>query len=266
VNLDKYRLGTPHAAQGKLWSKLKDHFRKNQQRDKKYTLPLVVNGKLHPFASTDELLRRVVSPYYGKGSPEDCQITLQIAVLLGETSKGQLQKYSDDYLGLDCNGFVGNYMWHEWAPPAPWNQDAQRDDPGPSSLISSLLKFGTEIKTIDEIRPEKIHIFGLVDSAFKVVPGGSARIGHLMITEPSRFMKSYAFNSFGGLDLRLGKQGVYQSPAYWTVESTGQLGLVESWYAIQQVKGHRGRDVPGVFRVFRGSKGEFMNVRIAALD
>src|SRR5262245_52625418 len=112
VHVDKYHIGHPADAQGKLWSKLKDHFHKH--RDKSYALSLIVNRVQHDFRSTDELLRRVVSPYYGKGSPEDCQITLQIAVMLGESSKGQLQKYCDDYLGLDCNGFVGNYLWHEW--------------------------------------------------------------------------------------------------------------------------------------------------------
>lgn len=266
VSIDKYHLGAPDPAQGKLWSKLKAHFHEHRKHNTGYALPLTVNSETHEFRSTDELLRRVVSPFYGKGSPEDCQITLQLAVLLGETTKANLQRYSDKYLGLDCNGFIGNYLWHEWGQPVPWHMDPGRHDPGPSALIDSLLKFGQIVKTVDEIKPERIHILAEVNNAYKVIPGGSAGVGHIMITEPKSFMKSFTFNSFGGLDPKLGQQGIYQSPAHWTVESTGHMGLVDSWYVFQQVNGQHNKPVPGVFRVFRGSKGQFMNVRISALD
>src|SRR5437667_7680775 len=55
------------------------------------------------------------------------------------------------------------------------------------------------------------------------------------------------------------------APAYWVVESTGGKGLVESWYAFQPAHDKRGKDVPGVFKVFRGSKGSEFPVRVFEL-
>src|SRR5688500_4815938 len=112
VRVEIYRIGAPDAEQGSLWQKVKEHFVANKKKDANYRLRLQVNGTEQEFTSHDQLLRRVVNPYYGKGSPEDCQITLELAVLLGRTSIDRVQDYANKHIGLDCNGFVGNYIWH----------------------------------------------------------------------------------------------------------------------------------------------------------
>src|SRR5262249_20345097 len=55
------------------------------------------------------LLARYV--FAGKGSPEACQVVLQLVYHWNIST--DLQGYADSALGLDCNGFAGNYIWHE---------------------------------------------------------------------------------------------------------------------------------------------------------
>jgi hypothetical protein len=265
VHVDRYHIGEPDAAQGRLWSRLKEHFKREQHKNPAFRLQVQVNSIPTEFASPESILRRVVSPFWGKGSPEDCQITLQVALLLGEASPDGLQAYCDAHLGLDCNGFVGNYLWHE-RDGNHWNVTAQDHGVGPSASIDTLMKAGRPVSKVEQLDGARMLLLAEVNAAYHIIPGGKSGAGHVVITEPYRFMRSFAFDSMGGLDLRLGLQGVYASPAYWAVESTSRRGLVESWYAVQQLQGHHGKPVDGVFRVFRGSKGSFLNFRAAALD
>lgn len=274
VRVEQYRRGDPKPgsahAKDDLWQGLKDHFQEHQRHDKTWQLTLHVNSGTKAFASPQTLSGHVARPYYGKGSPEDCQIVLQLAVLVAKKHKprknqADLQKYCDTHLGLDCNGFVGNYLWHERAGNA-WDVDPGHKDVGPSSTIDSIMKAGHFISKIGDMNAAKMHLLAQVDGANVIIPGG-ARVGHITVTEPNRYMsQSFVFNSFGGLDLRMAtRQQIYGHPAYWVVESTGGKGLVESWYAFQPVHDKRGKDVPGVFKVFRGSKGSELTVRVSEL-
>lgn len=277
IRVEIYRIGKPDAEQGTLWQKLKEHFTLNKKKDANYQLSLLVNGTQQKFASYQELLRRVVSPYYGKGSPEDCQITLELAVLLGRTSIDRVQDYANKHIGLDCNGFVGNYLWHEHQHH-PWNTWPEGDDahgqPYPSANIASILewtkKAGREITSIADMRAAKSYVLALVDGHHRVIPGGpNSPSGHIVITEPNKFMgQSFVFNSLGGYDLGWARKDAYGHPAYYAVESTGpemHVGLRESWYAFRSVQDAHHHDIPGVFNVFRGSKGSAMKVRVAEL-
>jgi hypothetical protein len=49
----------------------------------------------------------------GKGSPRDYELALQSAVRSGkvaDSNQNTLQTYCNDYLGIDCSGFVTNYL------------------------------------------------------------------------------------------------------------------------------------------------------------
>jgi hypothetical protein len=49
----------------------------------------------------------------GKGAPEDYQLALEWAVRSGKitnVNQATLQTYCDDHLGIDCSGFVTNYL------------------------------------------------------------------------------------------------------------------------------------------------------------
>jgi hypothetical protein len=267
VRVDRYHIGSPDAEQGKLWQDLKDHFRKEQGKNAAYRLKLRVNAEFPEFSSANEMLHRAVNPFWGKGSPEDCQIVLQLAVLFGRATKANLQSYCDDHLGLDCNGFVGNYLFRAFNGANDWRSDPAENAIGPSALIDMIMRnSGVAVATVEEMRSSRMYMLAEVDSANKIMPGGPGNPpGHIVVTEPGRYMaQSFVFDSFGGLDLEMARQDAYGHPAYWGVEATGGQGLIQSWYVIKPlIQGTK--NVPGVFRVFRGSKGRNLNFRIRAL-
>ncbi len=88
---------------------------------------------LMTFRTWDELrplLPRATQPFSGKGSPEDVQLTLQLAARCGVVAPGGLQQYCDERvdtnyprLGLDCNGFVGNYLRYRKSSTLWWYND-----------------------------------------------------------------------------------------------------------------------------------------------
>jgi hypothetical protein len=261
-----------------LQQKLNEHFAHNKKSNPSYQLQLRVNGVDQRFESADRLFRRLINPFYGKGSPEDCQVALQLAVLLGRTKIEQVQSYADTYLGLDCNGFVGNYIWHVHQGNA-WNTWPAKSDehkqPFPSASIDGIMSWarkppGREIKAVSDMSLMMIYVMAEVDAHFHIVGGGPHSLpGHIVLTEPGRFMQhSFIHDTMGFYDLGLAKNDAYGHPAYYAVESTGpayQVGLKDSWYAIRPLKNAKGHDIPGVFSVFRGSKGQALNFRIAEL-
>ncbi len=56
---------------------------------------------------------RIRSAAMGKGAPEDYVLALEWAAMSGKVpnlSQATLQAYCDDHLGIDCSGFVTNYL------------------------------------------------------------------------------------------------------------------------------------------------------------
>ena len=263
VRIAKYHIGPPDAEQALLWQALKDYFRKNQQRQPGWTLRLRVNGEPVEFPTAQQMLHRVVNPFWGKGSPEDCQIVLQLAVLLRRVdSKAVLQQYCDAHLGLDCNGFVGNYLFRIHRGNG-WRGDAPDGAAGPSDTITQIMSNagGFVIHSVDQMVPSRMHVLAEVDIQNRIIPGGPSAVpGHIVMTEPGRYM-----NSFMSMNLDLAGSGALGAPAFWGTESTGGSGLVQSWYAVTQLMNGT-RPVDGVFRVFRGVKRHFLNFRIIGLS
>jgi hypothetical protein len=178
---------------------------------------------------------------WGKGSPEDVQITLQLAVRFGLIAADRIQEYCDSgKIGLDCNGFVGRYM-----------QAVLGKKTSANSPIDYLLLQGRPITKFEEINDVSIYVFGLVDAANKVIPqysGGA--IGHVMITNPFH----------GNAEMKTEYLDQYRDGKFYrrlnVVESTGGSGLVSSDYMLLDNQN-------GVFTVFRGVKQQPMRVRIS---
>jgi len=278
VRVEIYRIGKPDDEQGKLWQALKSHFAVNQKKNAGYTLTLSVNGSMVQFPNPATMLRHVVNPFYGKGSPEDCQITLEVAVLLGRSSLDKLQSYARKHIGLDCNGFVGNYIWHVWQQNAWKDHPKDGKSPGPSADIATIMKYaqdkakdnGTVVASASDMSPENTYIFAQVDKDLKIIAGGpNSRSGHIVITQPKRFMaQSFVYDTMGFYDMNLARKNAYGHPAFYVLESTGPeyaVGLKESWYAIRPHLNAKKKPIDGVFNVFRGCKGQSMSVRIAPL-
>ena len=57
-------------------------------------------------------LKQLMLCYVGKGSPEDCKQALRLAQAFGfiEPNVASMGRYVEKYLGIDCSGFVTNYL------------------------------------------------------------------------------------------------------------------------------------------------------------
>ncbi|MCC6368854.1 MAG: hypothetical protein IT165_35480 [Bryobacterales bacterium] len=155
--------------------------------------------------------------FVGKGAPEHCQIVLQL-VDHWKLAPDGLQIYADNALGLDCNGFVGNYLWHASHQQDWGSLGISRHQEGPDVSIDGYFDRRRAIRKWEDLNPAHSYIMGKVDDAGHVIPGGSVRnAGHIVITEPGR--------------IRQGSGA--QPPAVWAVESTAahNPGLWESWYS-----------------------------------
>lgn len=56
---------------------------------------------------------RIRTAAMGKGAPQDYELALEWAVRSGKVTsvtEGTLQTYCDDHMGIDCSGFVTNYL------------------------------------------------------------------------------------------------------------------------------------------------------------
>lgn len=194
-------------------------------------------------SQNNKLRRLATRALWGKGTPEEAQITLQLAVRFKLIAEDGLQKYCDDgRIGLDCNGFVGTYM-----------RDVLGLNVSENSLINNLYQAGRPVKKIEEVNGLNLFVMGLVDAGNQVIAqfsGGSQ--GHVVITTPTGFS---AIGQYGGKFY----------PAVRVVESTGGRGLIESDYLLLSVDKANNVET-GVFNVFRGSKQQRMRVRISRLD
>ncbi len=156
--------------------------------------------------------------FLGKGSPEACQIVLQLAGHWGLAP--DLQKYADANLGLDCNGFVGNYLWHEKKGNPWWDLGVKTLDHGPDAWISGYFDNKPLVASWEEVDPSRSYLMGLVDDSGQVIHGGpGSKSGHVIITEP------------GWREDRKRKDGS-STFAVRSVESTAghSPGLWDSWY------------------------------------
>jgi hypothetical protein len=174
--------------------------------------------------------------YGGKGAPEHCQLVLQLVDHWNLAPDG-LQRYADDALGLDCNGFVGNYLWHARLGK-PWTEMGLNKHDGPDQTIDDYFDHRSQklVSKWEDINSANIYILGEADEQTgKIIPGGSSDTGHITITEPGVFRT--AKPSLGS--------------AIWVVESTASApdpGLLESWYSLDSVGSS-----PKVFKLTRES-------------
>ena len=275
VVIERYHIGDPDPEGEALAQAVKEHFHSQKKKDSTYTLDLTVNGKPASLPSYEDAVWHAVAPFWGKGSPEDCQIAAQLAVLMKRTTKERLARYCDQYMGLDCNGFVGNYLFRV-RNGNPWNvkakaKDKPDDDLGPSSSMDKFAAAGHAVKDLALMNPANLHLFIEVDSGYRVIPGGKSGAGHIVISQPNKYTPtSFVVNSFSGLDLGYARKGAYGHPALWTVEATGPqgaIGLKQSWYAIKRplLIGRRKPVSHGIYEVFRGSKASNLNFVLVAI-
>lgn len=278
IQVDRYHIGNPTPVQYQFWSAVGDYYTRNLKGNKYAFLEVVVNGMTMLFSSREHIRQALINPFWGKGSPEDCQIVLQLAVKLGLVQDGALQDWANRNIGLDCNGFVGNYLFHE-VMGRDWSTAANDEkEPGPKATIDVIFDWvlrrgGKAITDISAIDPSVSHVVVRVDDYGKIIPGGPAGlaagyVGHIAVTEPGQIMhQSFVSDSMGGLDLASAQRGLYGKTALRNYESAGEArdgikwGLHPNWMVFQNpVKGQ-----PGVFEVQRDRIAKLDRIRLAPI-
>ena len=235
---------------GDLYSKVKAHFAKKDATLKVYVAIAEVQEKT--FNSFKDVWYYASKAFWGKASPEEVQITLQLAVRFKLTEATALQNYCDEKtdglaqgrIGLDCNGFVGNYL-EKGVRCKPWddNKPGFTNYEANNGIQSIMGKLGREVKSLNDIRFLQNYVMGLVDSKTKQVVNqfsSTGGVGHIVVTTPFTFPAMHK-----------GKPLIKMQ----VVESTPDAGLTESEYFLLSGKDY-------VFRVFRGSKNQEMDVRL----
>ncbi len=262
VNVHKYLLVNMQSgdvnlpAKDNLLSKVRAHL--NKAGTVEVEVVRAINGTRQSFIFTDwtDLPLILLRPFIGKGSPEENQVVLQLAVRHGLATKDTLQQYADANLGLDCNGFVGNYIRQVYDGTLKWY--AYQSDPihGSSRIRDLIHKAGVRKKKVADLTFAGIQIMGLVDHSHEIV-NTSAPAGHVVISEPFTLTNSLApavVAATAGMSLLAGAVGAALKtipgtrPSLEVVESTGanHNGLVKSTYVIASVDGH------GIFHLERG--------------
>ena len=138
VKIGRYHRGAPTKAKDELLGTVRDHFG-HHKADRLYRLATTINGQPFAVQSYDEIKLNLQNPFIGKGSPEECQLVLQLAVALKLVRPQSLQTWADLNLGLDCNGFVGNYLVHDLLAK-PWRNTASAKEVGPCSACRRRMR------------------------------------------------------------------------------------------------------------------------------
>jgi hypothetical protein len=255
VNMNKPDVSLPD--KDELLSKTKAHLKKEGTVDVEVVRS--INGTRQSFIFTDwDVLPFILlRPFVGKGSPEENQVVLQLAVRYGLATKETMQNYADDHLGLDCNGFVGNYIRQVYDSTLKWYGDKSDPINGSTRIRDLMHKTGARKKSVAELTFAGIHMMGLVDGSRQVV-NTSVPAGHIVISEPFTLSNPVAvaagvgpagvMSFVAGAAIGAAKAAAGARPSLEVVESTGanHNGLVTSTYVIKSV------DKDGIFHLGRG--------------
>ena len=234
----------------------REAFQEEKKKDPKFALTLSVSGKSVSIDKENVLVKMLHYAFEGKGSPEDCQVAAQMVVRHSKETKASLPAYCTAHMGLDCTGFVGNYLWYilggkSWPDQMPGGND------GPNALIGKIvLKGTTPVTDLSLIRQSDLVILGLLDASNNLVDkdGDGGRHAHIVISQPG--MTPILPFPFFGLT---SDEDTFATEC---VESTGEIGLTDSYYSLTPVmdkKGTKQLAVPShpgfkVFSVIRGCK------------
>ncbi len=249
VSVDQYRLGAPKdgkKAANDLLGKVRD---KGYEGD--VDLKVGPTGKLtavdKEFTKTSTFRTMLYMPFIGKGAPEHCQLVLQLVKHYKLST--DIQNYANEQLGLDCNGFVGNFVWHVWLNKE-WDKhgftNTMKDGDGPDMSVDVIFDMhkSNRVTAWSEISPTQPCVLVRTDEKGKIITANSgAVIGHVVLTD-----KDYAIQKATDVSDHFGIRAV---------ESTGSFsppGLTEGWYTCTEEKNVGSKTNPKtVFKIDRGS-------------
>ncbi len=248
LRADNYRLGFS-SWQNTFWSHdIQSHFKRPVEVT---VMPLSGMPEFLEL-NMEQALCHYNPPFSGKGTPEQVQIAIQLVYRFRKVTMPPDHFVSLDFVGLDCNGFVGNY-YRRVVMGQDWKDLDVNKDPGPTTLMDDLLALGKEVLDPKDLRDDGTYILvwcneqGAIYNPIKGVPNS---YGHVMITEP---------------DTLYGPPG---NQTIHVVEATaaGSRKLRDIDYIIKSAKSVTVKGEPAtVFTVERGTPSDVMPVRISRL-
>jgi hypothetical protein len=244
LKVARYRLGKS-TWRGQFWQEIASRL----TGPTVVTIKTIADEKREFTLTPQQLGNHFQYPFIGKGSPEQAQLAIQLVYRYHRATFTPEEFVDKDFIGLDCNGFVGNYI-QRVVQNIPWLDAKNDEDPGPTTLIGPLLKWqgkGSQVQNLEDLHADETYLFGFCASNGAIYdPGKDADFGHIMITEPGTLEQ---------IDQGW-KIGVVEA----TAAGNRQLRYLE--YTITGVaKAQSGT----VFQVLRGSPSDKMNVRVARL-
>ena len=145
----------------------------------------------------------------GKGAPRDYELALEWAVRsgkVGAVTQAALQAYCDDHLGIDCSGFVTNYLVA--CGKKTYSSNVLRN-----TSAASYYSRANAINDPAQVRAGDLLVW-MRGNSVKTSPG------HIAVVE------SYSANSMAGGSMRV-------------VEATGAAGaspkLLDSMYTVERI-------------------------------
>jgi hypothetical protein len=249
LRADNYRLGRSTWDQA-FWRDIKPHFKSPVQVKVKSIAGMIEDIT---FNSPQEAWPHFHYPFVGKGSPEQAQIAIQLIYHFRKVSTSLQQFVARDFIGLDCNGFVGGYF-QRCVQGWNWQKQPVSKDPGPTTLISGLVDGQGRANQMPDLRSlsgADTYIFGWCYDNGQIRDPSKDHptdYGHVMITEPGT--------------LRPNADGTF---AIDVVEATAS-GDRKLRYITYTLKSANRQAFGSVFRVQRGPAGEEMAVRVARLQ
>jgi hypothetical protein len=167
---------------------------------------------------------RIRTAAMGKGAPQDYVLALEWAVRsrkISTVTQASLQTYCDEHLGIDCSGFVTNYL-------AACGKRTYSSETMRNTSAASYFSAANAVNDPSQVRQGDLLVW-MDGNSVKRNPG------HIAVVD------SYAAQSMVGGNMRV-------------VEATGASGanpkLLDSMYAVEQII-PKGGAVPAMILVVR---------------
>jgi hypothetical protein len=152
---------------------------------------------------------RIRNAAMGKGAPQDYKLALEWAIRskkIENVSQFTLQKYCDEHLGIDCSGFITNYL-------IACNKKAYSDNTVRNTSAASYYNVSKAINDSTKIKQGDLLVW-MNRNAVKRSPG------HVAVVE------SYIAQSRAGGNMRVVEA---------TGASTANPKLLDSMYSVEQI-------------------------------
>lgn len=246
VRVANYRLDT-NTQEARLWNDVDA----NMGKEARICVRTIDGSLVDETLSKKDLKFHFHQPFVGKGSPEQVQIAIQLVYRFHKVKTSLAAFLKANFIGLDCNGFVGNY-YQRIIQGTPWKTQNNNLDPGPTTTIDGfmdLAKTKGQIQKLESMNAAEMYVFAEVDPTSGQIIDPSKdnpkNYGHVMLTVPGTFTM-------------IGKTQASMK----VVEATAD-GARELRSLIYTIASSKSSPQGTIFTVWRGSQSDQMSVRIA---